>query len=373
VSSAKYPGQFTDKRIEESKHEIAKTGKTRIYVYNKRVWDVAPEGKFSGDRFPIFIGDMSHRPRVMTQEEVDNAREWEKPLIDWVPVEFRNKFEQDMMGSLRDIAGHATIARYPFFIELDRVSACLGRSRSILSKTKCTLVPNEDIIEALPQAIRNPKSPRFAHVDLAITGDSAGLCIGHVEKFLEVQRGSEQFETLPRIVIDLVLEIPPPKNGEILFYRIRELLYNLKEIMGIPIQWVTFDSFQSKDSMQLLRQRGFTTGMQSMDLIPVDPYAFLKSSFYDDRIEVPECEKLLKELGSLEKDMKTGKIDHPPGGSKDIADSLAGVCYGLHMRREVWAHFGIPLRQAPGWITARRLREAAAVSPEEIVRTPLPQ
>lgn len=33
--------------------------------------------------------------------------------------------------------------------------------------------------------------------------------------------------------------------------------------------------------------------------------------------------------------------------SKDIADGLAGVVYGLTVRREIWAMYGIPLMKIP--------------------------
>lgn len=33
--------------------------------------------------------------------------------------------------------------------------------------------------------------------------------------------------------------------------------------------------------------------------------------------------------------------------SKDIADALAGVVYGLTVRREIWAMYGIPLMKIP--------------------------
>jgi hypothetical protein len=31
------------------------------------------------------------------------------------------------------------------------------------------------------------------------------------------------------------------------------------------LKWISFDSYQSADSMQLLRQKGFVTGTLSMD------------------------------------------------------------------------------------------------------------
>ena len=61
----------------------------------------------------------------------------------------------------------------------------------------------------------------------------------------------------------------------------------------------------------------------------------LKNALYDNRVFLPRHDKLLNELKTLEKDAKTGKIDHPSTSSKDIADALAGVVYGLTMRRDM--------------------------------------
>ena len=64
---------------------------------------------------------------------------------------------------------------------------------------------------------------------------------------------------------------------------------------------------------------------------------------------------LLRELLSLEVDAKTGKIDHQPNGTKDLADALAGVVYGLTMRREVWHQHGVnPNEVAPGLVRQAR-------------------
>ncbi len=56
----------------------------------------------------------------------------------------------------------------------------------------------------------------------------------------------------------------------------------------------------------------------------------------------------------MELDPRTGKVDHPPGGSKDLADAMAGVIYGLTIQIEVWTQFDIPLREVPDrvWVAA---------------------
>ena len=71
---------------------------------------------------------------------------------------------------------------------------------------------------------------------------------------------------------------------------------------------------------------------------------------------MPEHARCQTELVSLERDAKTGKIDHPATGSKDIADSLAGVVYGLTMRREVWGMYSVPTMMVPDSVNDYRDR-----------------
>jgi hypothetical protein len=61
------------------------------------------------------------------------------------------------------------------------------------------------------------------------------------------------------------------------------------------LKWISFDTFQSADSIQLLRQKGFTTGTYSMDTTSI-PYDFTKSAFYDGRIKAPVHDKALSEM-----------------------------------------------------------------------------
>lgn len=105
-------------------------------------------------------------------------------------------------------------------------------------------------------------------------------------------------------------------------------------------------SHNSVDSMQLLRQQGFTVGKVSMDLTVV-PYETLKGAFYSRRILAPPHPKCQKEILMLEKDTKTGKVDHLAQFSKDVADALAGMVYGISTRREIWSLFDTPIMSAP--------------------------
>lgn len=356
VSSKRYPGQFTDQKEEE-----AKTDPT-IYIYDKRTWDVLPSDRFSGKWFKVFKGDLTRKPHIMEEGEEVSPRD--QHLVIDVPEEYRRDFENDMMNALRDIAGVSTLARFPYMVNTDAVAACFGKVKSVLSREECDFTTTK--LAILPQRFRDLEHPRFVHIDLGITGDAAGVACGYVPEFTKVDVGNGMHELLPVIRMDFTLRITPPKNDEIKFHKIRELLYKLRDL-GIPIRWVSLDSFQSRDTLQILRQKGFMTGLVSVDTTSV-PYDTTKTAMYQGRVQTIAHEHCEREFVSLERDPKKDKIDHPPSGSKDIADAVAGVVYGLTMRRDIWAQHGVSLNEIPESIrsvvvkTERKMKEDVAES-----------
>jgi len=335
VSSRRYPGQFTDRVEERAKADSG------VYVYDKRVWEIKPDA-FSGETFRVFVGDETRKPRIIGVGEAVNA---DATQIIEVPVEYRQDFASEIIKAIQEIAGLSTQALYPFLMDREAVTKCFGHHRSVLLRTSVDF--DAEKLRFSPECFKEPDQPRFAHVDLAISSDAAGVCIGYVPRFVEIQRG-EETEKLPEIHIDCTLQVRPPTNGEISFENIRTLLYKLRA-HGLCIRWVSFDSFQSTDSQQILRQKGFTTGTVSVDRT-TGPYDLLKTALYDGRVKIPTDECLLRELLSLERDQVRGKVDHPPRGSKDVADALCGVVWGLTRRRRIWVKHGVSLREIPSSI-----------------------
>lgn len=334
VSSRNYPGQFTDKKEAEAKTN------PRIFVYDKRTWEVRPE-RFSGNMFGVFIGDATRKPFILQPDQKVAVKD--EHLILQVPVEYREQFENDLLNALRDIGGVATLALHPFMLKTEAVAAAFGKVQSIASREDCDFV--ETRVSIYPKRVRNPRMPRLVHIDLAYAKDSAGVSIGYVESFMSVSRG-DHVETLPVVEFDMILEVEVPRGGEIEFEHLRKLIYTLRDKVGLPIKWVSFDGFQSRDSMQIMAQRGFVVDYQSMDRDTV-AYDYTKQAFYDGRVRAPMHAKALREMTTLEIDVKKGKIDHPPHGSKDVADSMAGVIVGLTLMRENWMLHGVPLQQVP--------------------------
>jgi len=228
------------------------------------------------------------------------------------------------------------------------IGEAFGRVPSILNWERCDFETRT--LKYFTNRFRDTQYPRFIHIDLAKSIDSAGIACGYVPEFAKMDRGGGVIEKLPRIVFDFVLEVPPPKDGEINFEKIRTLLFKLIS-SGLPIRWASMDSFQSTDTLQLLRQRGICADIRSPDLKPI-MYDVLKSAIIDGRVYLPAHDKAQKELRELERDAKTGKIIHPLRGSKDLADAITGVVFGLTWARATWAQHGINPSNIPMSITS---------------------
>jgi len=170
VSSKRYPGQFTDQKMEEASKQLKETGKSSIYVYDKRVWDIKPDA-FIGEWFHVFVGDETRKPRIL--EENEEIHPGDRELITPVPVEYKSEFEKDIMNALRDIAGVSTLAIHPFIMDTEALAECFGTHRSILS-SNATDFENPKLV-ICPSLFVDKESPRFVHVDLALTGLSQDL------------------------------------------------------------------------------------------------------------------------------------------------------------------------------------------------------
>lgn len=250
-------------------------------------------------------------------------------------------------NSIRDIAGIATVAIVPFIskresiiratltdegrihpfsvLEWDPAFKANFRWDAMVRQTADGWVPLID-----------PDAPRHVHIDFAVSGDSVGFVVAHVSKTVEVVRGvvgEQHVEILPEIYVDFILRIIPPTGEQIEMAVARSLIYELID-HGYHISFVHADSWQSTDTLQQLRRRGLRAEVLSVDRTPV-PYEFLRDALYERRVRMYPYPTLERELRCLEFDREHNKVDHPEFGedgkmgSKDVADSLAGVVLSL--------------------------------------------
>lgn len=353
ISSSRYPDDFTERRIKDAEDDPS------IFVRRYSQWDTFPEDRWTGRRFWISLGDGSEQPRIIDgDEDLAAAQEKGLPLLD-VPEEFKKDFEGDIDAAIRDLAGRPTLTIRPYIRYRHKVAEALARGEAELglvhpfTKVESTLKDggvfdlDKLVIPRLRQQIESgtlqdtdlalakeelaflKTRPRYVHADLSVTGDSTGIAMGYVRGMREVIRRNEEGEQyttrMPIVVIEFMLRVNPPRGGEIEFADVRSLVMELRSY-GYPIRQVTLDSFQSRDSMQAFRRIGIESGHLSADTNR-EVYAAYKDALYEDRFITYHYDKLFEETIRLEKNEKTGRVDHPANGSKDVADAVACVCY----------------------------------------------
>lgn len=162
VSSKRYPGEFTDRKQHEAREELARTGKTGIFVYDRTLWQIKPQGTYGDKRFRLFLGDLARKPCIL--EEGREVASEDAGMIMEIPEEFRSEFDRDMLSAIRDIAGSATFALHPFIINTEAVSKAFGQCQSVLSVESTDFGAARPIL--YPGRIIRPEEPRMAHVGL---------------------------------------------------------------------------------------------------------------------------------------------------------------------------------------------------------------
>lgn len=281
-----------------------------------------------------------------------------------VPLAYYTDFDNNPVKALRDLAGIPPNVNDPFISMIDRLDDCSEKWELRHGETSpVNDSPTNPLVAEWFRCKNN--SPHVVHLDIAYSakGDAAGIAMGHVSHL--VDDGGEQ---KPYIVIDFVYRVKPVAGQELILADLRSVIYLLAD-RGFNIVATTMDGFQSKDTMQQLRSKGYKPQYLSVDRIKA-PYEDLREAINERRIEFPKYMTLLKRGDARAVDIvrkelteltDTGrKIDHPHNGSKDIADGIAGVTYKLMGNRKYSA--GVDVEQSATDYAAAADRGEAAIS-----------
>lgn len=342
-SSASYPDDFMEKIVKENDPYTA--------VINHAEWETKPPSRFCGKTFLVFVGDQSHSPKVI-ENDAEAERYGKIGKVMPVPVEYISSFRRDLEGSIRDVMGVNVRSSNRFFTNVEALARAF-------TDTTIPVPFRQEYAEGIDAAFINgailyykfmepkilpgkrpkiklhPNAPRFAHIDLGISNDCAGLCVCHIGDMVEMERTEDVEgdvrvvkESLPVIYVDLALRLIPPVEGEIQIEDVRTILYDLRDKCGFNFIRITYDQFQSKESMQTLARR---FGEDTVGLLSVqktaDQYIVLKEAIYEGRLKCYAYPPLVRELHGLVYDPRTNKVDHLPNASKDVADALAGAVW----------------------------------------------
>lgn len=324
VSSRNSDSSFLESHIEAVKNN------PKVLVLAPAIWDVQKEkGIYSGKTFPVFIGTNTQQPMICTTEkEVEDHAGY---IIE-VPDVYREEFEENLPGSLMDLAGVANRSSMSLIYNVEKWVACQCLDNAI-SKDEITLSIDgvDKIMDYMAKEL--PKHNYYVHLDGALKGDRFGFAMSAIEKQMTVSgrnllTGEQTLRLSPSLITPIAFGIKARPGSEVPLWKVRQFLLDLRN-KGVCIMQVSTDGFQSADMRQMLEKMGFNVKYVSVDTTK-DPYLKFASNINHGLMKVPKSPILDFEVRHLENRDK--KIDHPDKvmvngryvkGSKDIADAVS--------------------------------------------------
>jgi len=297
ISSPRYIDDFVERKMKENN--------SKIYGIRVPFWESPPPTlKFSGK---VFYFDTVKRI-IIKDGEIESQANYEK-----IPIELLSEFERDPIRAWRDLGAQPTEA-----IEAYYPDSTIARRNANYNRKN----PWDDNLKRFADWFETTDDrPRYIHIDPSLKFDKTGFAMGYQEGSIQIGN-----EMKPKVVIDVMFALEAPPGGEVRFEYLRELIYLLQS-RGFNIAKVSYDGFQSADSIQILKSRGIDAEVLSCDKT-MAPHEMLKSAIIEKRIDYPPYELFFEEIAGLEL-IKGKKVDHRPKGSKDVADAVAGVVYWI--------------------------------------------
>lgn len=332
VSSKRGDSDFMEAYI----HQQLEAGAgDHMYVSDAPQWEVLPKSMFSPGHFYIAVGDRHKKGFVVPDnqtfpEALDDLRNQGYKLLT-PPIDMRPEFLADFDIALRDLAGISVVGALSFITQ-DAITRCINAERrnpfyndilQIGTKDSFTIEEFFHIKDVLPEY---KKMPWFIHLDLSITTDRTGIgcvCINGRKDIADNESG--KLASFPTFGHVFSVAIEAPRGDRIPYSKIVTFIKWLSD-QGFNISGVSRDTFQSEYVGQMLTEMGFNVVVRSLDRTP-DGYIALRSVLLEQRIDMLDVQLLQDELVHLQRDGNTGKVDHPVGGSKDMADGFAGAVW----------------------------------------------
>lgn len=335
MSSVRYKGDFISRRLKECEENPSENRK----FYQCKQYEVQPPEKYVLPRFKLLVGTESYPTRILDEErDVQGEHYPDNAEVLEIPGEFLEDFKFNPESALRDVCGIASGMIKPYITRREKIVDAILRWREA-GYTSWVHKQNVELAyDGLPQINEealptNRQVPRFVHIDLSKTKDRCGIAIVRVPGFVNISRDGH-VERLPYYIVEDAWSIKPSATSELDISEVRNWVMQLRSFWGFNIVGVTYDGFQSQESILAWRKIGVWSEVVSMDR-DTDAYDIFKQAMYDDRLDMADNELARTELTTLEVNEKTGMIDHPKVGSKDIADAIAGAVKAASMSRMI--------------------------------------
>lgn len=320
--------------------------KENVLIVDEPVWNIRPSSEYSGRKFNVALGNKFLASQVLQDEESPQLWKDRGYKILQVPVEFRAQFLDDIDRALCDYAGISSseISKYisgaavqdivndkmenPFSRDILEIGNGPEDQAQYFDFFDMTKVPKDML-----------SKPLYIHMDMSISGDMTGIAGVWIKGKKVATEGVSQANDL-FFSLAFSVSIKAPKGRQISFEKNRNFIYWLRD-RGFRIRGVSTDSFQSADTGQVLASKGFNYQVLSVDKVGTNhiciPYQYFRSTIYEKRWEIYKSTTLIDEIIDLERNINTGKVDHPDGGRKDVCDACCGAIFNASQNAEQFA------------------------------------
>jgi len=266
---------------------IENLGNLNVYTDKACTWEVKPKSCYSGPTFKFKGYD--------------------------IPIEFKEDFEKDPVGSMTCYMCTPMEVEKPFVEFADRIDVCCKSSPIGVFDT---YTDGMHIKKRLVHWNHQCSRPHIIGVDLGLKIDSAVISMMHFERT----------EDSYRYVQDLLLAWEPNSS--------QGLMVSLKNVSDIicmlasrfKVSGVVFDRWNSAMMVEDLNSKGIPSYDMQIGLVD---YQFVKDLMYCQKLDLVFDEAQLTEWKRLVR-MRDGKIDHLPQFSKDRVDAV--VCAIRYLR-----------------------------------------
>lgn len=361
VSSNTTSSSFTEQR-----KKVA-IGNKHSLIINARLWDVKPKGTYDSEGFWVFVGsdiidamicdvpediyqftDSINLPRIAgTIEEIIKALpESVRDYYTWAPNDFRKQYEDNLIMSLQDLSGYSVAPSGRLFNSRPAYNtACDSVYTHPFTKNVFVLSTQDEI--HLKDYIKpdyypiNRNKPRFLHFDQSLSHDRTGVGSVYCHHW---EKDPNTGIFIPYYVNDIQMSVMPPKAPrKISIKKCFELVFYMRDVWGLTIGGVTYDSYASAGAQQELEANGIPCSTLSVDKSD-EQYIYLCDCLLNGQIKMYKHPVFEKELFDLIHYRGLRKVDHPKayygsgensnqtwGGSKDLTDGVAGALWNCYV------------------------------------------
>lgn len=284
ISAPRYVEDFITRHYQRS------IGLPHIYSSSFKTWEAKDKHKMSKETFDFNAG---------------NGEIWK------VPMDFYSVAQSNPEKFMRDFGAKPSLVLEAFDRDAEMIERIADPRENPIDENGSL----KDWFKATDSSLR------YIHIDLGLKKDACGFAMGKQDGYDIIDN-----EKRPKVFIDMIMQIKAKPDSEIDFSDIRQIIYTLQD-RGFNIAKVTYDGWQSIDSIQILKVRGINAETLSIDR-DLKAYDTMKEMIHTKRFNCFNFAPLTKEYKRLEL-VKGKKVDHPNNGSKDVSDAVAGVCFNI--------------------------------------------